>query len=106
MNRLFRRRLGLDIGDRIRIIDIPSHLKDPGYDLKDTERREMRTAELFKFCLGRVFTIYGFDRYGYIELEVSKSPAVRKRFGLSTIWIEPEYVRRVGKPRSEGDPKA
>jgi hypothetical protein len=96
-NRLTRRRLGLEIGDRVRIIDIPSDLKDPRYDLKDEEHREMRTAELFRFCLGRVFMIYGFGRKGHIELEMSKSPPVRKKFGLSTIWIEPEFLKRVRK---------
>jgi len=60
----------------------------------------MRPAELFRFCLGRVFTIYGFGRYGYVELEVSKSPVVRKKFGLNTIWIEPEFLRRVPKRRT------
>jgi hypothetical protein len=31
-----------------------------------------------------------FDRYGYIELEVSDDPAVKKKFGLNSIWIEPD----------------
>ena len=95
-----RRRLGLEIGDRVRITDISSDLKDPSYDLKDAEHREMRTAELFRFCLGRVFTIYGFGRYGHVELEVSKSPVVRKKFGLNTIWIEPEFLKPVRKGKS------
>jgi hypothetical protein len=99
-NRVMRRRLGFEIGDRVRIIDISSDLKDPSYDQKDAEHREMRTAELFRFCLGRVFTIYGFGRYGHVELEVSKSPAVRKRFGLNTIWMEPEFLKRVRKARN------
>ena len=92
-----RRKLGLEIGDRVRIIDISPDLKDPNYDSKDAERREMRTAELFRFCMDRVFTIYGFGRYGFVELEVSKSPVVRKKFGLNTIWIEPEFLKLVRK---------
>jgi len=60
-NRLTRRRLGLEVGDRVRITDISPDLKDPDYDLKDAEHREMRTAEAFRFCLGRVFTICGFS---------------------------------------------
>jgi len=94
-NRLARRKLGLEVGDRVRIIDILPDLKDPTYDLLDAEHQEMRTAELFRFCLQRVFTIYGFDRFGYVELEVSKSPSVRKEFGLNTIWIEPEFLAPV-----------
>jgi hypothetical protein len=101
-NRLTRRRLGLEIGDRVRITDISPDLKDPNYDLADAENREMRTAELFRFCLGRVFTIYGFGRYGFVELALSKSPIVRKRFGLNTIWIEPEFLKRVRKARKKG----
>ena len=98
-NRLTRRRLGLEVGDRVRITDISPDLKDQDYDLKDAEHRETRTAELFRFCLGRVFTICGFGRYEHVELEVSRSPAVRKRFGLNTIWMEPEFLRRVRKAR-------
>jgi hypothetical protein len=95
-NRLTRHRLGLEIGDRVRIIKIPSDLKDPSHDLKDDEHREMRTAELFRFCMGRVFTIYGFDRYGYVELEVSNNASVRRKFGKwHTIWMEPEFLERV-----------
>ncbi len=30
-NRLTRRRLGLEIGDRVRITDVSSDLKDPNY---------------------------------------------------------------------------
>jgi hypothetical protein len=95
-NRCIRRKLGLGIGDRVLITDISSDFKDPGYALQDADHREMRTAELFRFCVGRVFTIHGFGRW-YVELEVTKSPVVRKKFGLNTIWIEPEFVKRIRK---------
>ena len=85
----------LKIGDRVRIIDISSGFKDLNYDLKDVEHREMRTAELFRFCLGREFAIQGFDQYGYAELSVDKDRSVRKKFGLNTIWIEPEFLERI-----------
>lgn len=56
----------------------------------------MRTAELFRFCVGRVFRVYGFDRYGNVELRVSNSSAVRKKFGKwHTIWCEPEFLKLV-----------
>jgi hypothetical protein len=88
----------LKAGDRVRILGIPDNLKDPNYDLKDPERREMRSAELFRFCVGRVFTIQDFDRYGFAELEVGNSPAVRETFGkYQTIWIEPELLKRVAR---------
>jgi len=89
-------RSSLRIGDRIRILEISEDVKDPNFDLRDVERKEMRTAELFRFCLGRVFTIFGFDRYGNVELHVSNSPAVRKKFGKwHSIWCEPKFVKLV-----------
>jgi hypothetical protein len=100
-NRLTRRRLGLEIGDRVRITDISSDLKDPSYDRKDAEHREMRTAELFRFCLGREFTVKGFGRYGFVELDPGANRVVRRKFGrYQTIWIEPEFLKRVRKVRS------
>ena len=98
----------LRIGDRVRIIDISSGFKDPNYDLKDAEHREMRTAELFRFCLGREFAIQGFDRYGYAELSVDKDRSVRKKFGLNTIWMEPGFLERIQVSRGKllGERKA
>ena len=89
---------GFKVGDRVRIIDVPENLKDPDYDLKqDTAEPKLQTVELFRFCVGRTFTICGFGRFGHAELEVGRNPSVRKRFGWSdTIWIEPEFLRRVG----------
>jgi len=85
------------IGDRVRILNIAEDLKDPDYDRKhDTEETRFRTGELFRFCLGRVFTVYGFGRYGHVELQVDRSPAVRRRGFSGTIWIEPEFLKRVG----------
>jgi hypothetical protein len=91
----------LRIGDRVRIIDIPSGFKDPNCDLKDTEHREMRTAELFRFCVGREFVIQEFDQYGHADLSVDKDRAVRKKFGLNTIWIEPEFLERIKPSRDK-----
>jgi len=80
---------------------IPEDTKDPKADLKGPDAREMRTAELFRFCLRREFTVYGFDQYGHVEVEVSKSPVVRKKFGkFHTIWIEPEFLKLVRRARS------
>ena len=93
------------IGNRVRVIEIPEDTKDPMADLNSPEAREMRTAELFRFCLGRVFTVYGFDRYGHVELEVGKNMAVREKFGkFHTIWIEPEFVKKVGNQRLKARP--
>lgn len=92
-----KKRPGFAVGDRVRIIDIAPELKDPKYDRKV---RGMQTAELFRFCLGRVFTICGFDQYGHAELHVSRSQAVRKKFGkFHWIWSEPEFLKKVETPR-------
>jgi hypothetical protein len=85
----------LKIGDRVRIIDIPAELKDPNYDLKDADHREMRTAELFRFCLGREFVIQEIDQHGHADLKVDEDRAVRKKFGLNTICVEPEFLERI-----------
>jgi hypothetical protein len=84
----------------VRVIDIPEDTKDLEADLVSSEAREMRTAELFRFCLGRKFTVYGFGRYGHVELRVGQNGEVRKKFGRwHTVWIEPEFLKRVGQPR-------
>ena len=94
------------VGDRVRITDISPDLKNPNYDLRDAEAREMRTAELFRFCLGRVFTVRGFGRYGTVELEVGNSSAVREKFGKwHTIWSEPEFLKLVNKRKTQGKKK-
>jgi hypothetical protein len=86
------------IGDHVRIMDISADLKAQNHDLKNAEYQDMRTAELFRFCVGRVFTVYGFDRYGNVELHVGNSSAVRERFGKwHTIWSEPEFLKLVSK---------
>ena len=91
----------LEVGDRVRIIDIPSGFKDPKFDLKDAEHREMRTAELFRFCLGREFVIQDFDQYGHADLSVDEDRAVRKKFGLNTIWIETKFLERIEQRESK-----
>ena len=87
------------IGDRVRIVDISADLKDLEYDRKHDPKSEgMRTAELFRFCMGRVFTVCGFDSYAHVELRVSNSPVVRKRFGRwHSIWCEPEFLSLVSR---------
>ena len=83
-------------GDRVRIIEIAHTLKDPDYDRKhDKEEPKLRTGELFRFCLGREFTVRG-HQHDWIELDASEDPAVRKKFGkYNTIWSEPEFLKRV-----------
>lgn len=41
------------------------------------------TPRVFREALGRRFRVEGFDRYGFVELKVTKD---------DTIWIEPEFL--------------
>jgi hypothetical protein len=90
------------VGDRVRIVEIPEDLKAPAYDAKhDTQKPKLRTAKLFRFCLGRGFTVRGFGKYGHVELEVDEDRQVRKAFGkFNTIWIEPEFLKLVSRAGS------
>jgi hypothetical protein len=62
------------VGDKVKVVKIPSDLDD---------RAGIGTPEVFKRALGRKFLVEGFDRYGYVELRVTKD---------DTIWIEPEFL--------------
>jgi len=87
-----------EIGDTIRIIDIPEEDKD----LSRPDDPEMRTHELFRFCLGKQFRVRAVDKEsGTVELTVSDNKEVRRIFGdYHTIWIESKFVvliRRNGR---------
>lgn len=69
------------IGDFVKIIQIPNDL---------TDAANIRTPDVFKRALGKTFRIEGFNRYGHIELVVTRR---------DTIWIEPEFVVPVPKSR-------
>jgi hypothetical protein len=93
------------VRDRVRIVDIAEYLKDPNYDLKDAGYREMRTAELFRFCIGREFTIKEFDEYGHAEIDASANRSVRKEFGTyHSIWSEPEFLELVRPVKADRNP--
>ncbi len=82
-------------GDQVRVSDIPAGFKDPEY----RDDPEMRTGELFRFCMGRKFVIRDFGRYGHIELQVDDDPVVKQEFGLNSIWMEPAYLELVSKTK-------
>jgi hypothetical protein len=95
-----RVRHSFKVGDRVLIVDISADMKQPSYDLKDDEHKEMRTPELFRFCVGREFVIQGFDRYGHLELHVGDDREVQRKFGPHhTIWVEPEFLKLAGKKK-------
>ena len=41
---------------------------------------ELGTEKLFKSMLGKVYTVQGFDRYGYVEFHPKR---------LRCVWVEP-----------------
>jgi hypothetical protein len=57
----------------------------------------MRTAELFRFCVGKEFVIRDFGRYGHLELETDDDPRAKREFGLNSIWLEPELVKLISR---------
>lgn len=74
------------IGDKVGVIGIPKITYAPG--VKD----ELGTEKLFKSMLGKVYTVRGFDRYGYIELQPRR---------WNSVWIEPELLKlRARKPEN------
>jgi len=69
----------MKIGDRVRVLAIPSGLPDG----------QIHTRSLFEQCVGRVFPIIGFQE-NLLELEVGE--VLGKESCMDSIWIEPEHV--------------
>jgi len=74
------------IGDKVRVIGIPVAKLAPGV------RDELGTNKLLKYMLGRVYTVKGYDKYGFVELE----PRPLK----DTVWIEPELLTLRARKRT------
>lgn len=72
----------VSVGDRVRILAIPP----------DIARMPEETREVFRRCLGRVFTVREIDQWGHLELWVKDGRDRKRIVGADTIWIEPEYV--------------
>jgi hypothetical protein len=75
------------IGDKVRLIGIPP-------DAHDDEKLQTRT--LFEKCLGKTFTVAGFETveglpYQLVQLDVGR--VLGKASYLETIWVEPEYLQ-------------
>ena len=45
---------------------------------------ELGTTKLFRFMLGGVYTIKGFDEYGHVELHPKR---------LTQVWIEQGFLK-------------
>jgi hypothetical protein len=71
------------VGDLVTVIKVPTGLGD---------EPELNTKTVFETCLGKTFTIQGFDQYGHLELAVGKEIDDLVGGYMNTIWIEPEFV--------------
>ena len=74
----------LKIGDKVQIIGLSSIKFPPG--VKD----ELGTNKLFRYMLGKVYTVKGFDKYGHVELRPDRNNAV---------WIEREFLKLRARKR-------
>jgi hypothetical protein len=86
----------IHVGDRIKVVEISPADKDPS----TPDDPEMRTHELFRFCLGKVFTVTGFDKRQSVEVRADRNRELRKKFGSwHTIFLEPHEVEVVRRKR-------
>ena len=74
------------IGDKVRLTVIPPDAKDDG---------EFNTLTLFRNCLGKIFTVQGFQSveglpYPLIQLDVGDIVGVENY--MESIYVEPEYL--------------
>lgn len=78
----------IQAGDRVRLIAVPRELAGVPEE----------TQKLFELCVGKEFTVEGFDSYGHAELEVGT--LIDKVVGgiENTIWVETEYLEKVSDP--------
>ena len=67
------------IGDKVKVIGYRPGVYPPG--VKD----ELGTEKLFRYMVGRIYTVKGFDKYGDVKLEP-------RRF-KDTVWIEPDLLK-------------
>jgi hypothetical protein len=66
------------VGDKVKVIGMRAITFAPG--VKD----ELGTEKLFRSMLGKVYTVRGFDKHGYVELEPKR---------WNTVWVEPEFLK-------------
>ncbi len=74
------------IGDIVRLTGIPPDAKDD---------QEFSTLSLFRKCLGKTFTVQGFQNveglpYPLIQLDVGEVVGVESY--MESIYVEPEYL--------------
>ncbi len=73
-------------GDWARLVALPLDLDEGPAD----------TRRVFRRALGLTFRVEGFDRYGFIELDLTKKVAF-----LEFIWVEPYLLERTRSRRGK-----
>jgi len=84
MRRKFR------VGDKVKVVGMSPVTFAPG--VKD----ELGTEKLFKSMVRKVYTVQGFDRYGYVELHPKR---------LNSVWVEPESLKLRARKSNKRKPK-
>ena len=82
----------MKVGDKVKVIGIPP-------DAHDDEKLQTRT--LFEKCLGKTFTIAGFETVGglpYQLVQLDVGHVIGQASYLETIWVEPEYLQLETSP--------
>ena len=93
----------IEVGDRVRIERVPPHV-----EARSDEDDEMRTRDVFRQCVGRVFRVRGVgtnsphEDTGHVELWVRNGDDCDDEVAADTIWVEPEYLEIVTD--EEGEP--
>jgi hypothetical protein len=75
----------MNMSDKVRLIAIPPDLP--------IGKADLRTKAIFEKCLGREFTMAGFNEIGLAELPIE---SVTGSIG-ETIWVEPEFLEILSK---------
>ncbi len=76
------------VGDRVRMTTIPPDV---------LQYMPEETQEVFRRCLGNVFTVREIDQHGHLELWVKNGRNRKRIVSADIIWIEPEYVEVVAR---------
>jgi hypothetical protein len=79
--------MSLKVGDLVRVVAVPP----------DVTRLPKKTREAFRYAVGKVFQIEGFDGFRNIELVVRERRPARDKYESETIWITAEFVVAVKK---------
>jgi hypothetical protein len=75
----------IKVGDKVRVLKVPPAVK---------KEMPAETRKLFRRCVGKVLRVDGFNRCGFLELNVHDD-GTQATPSAHTIWVEPEFVKLV-----------